>query len=165
MAGLSMKVVNETVYDRRAMAFAWDGGVLYRPAQLESLSISLAFRNVGTTQRFNVFREHLPLEADAGAAYDWRFGRSRLLTAFEVAIPYYGPPYGKLGAEYSFPVAPHVQAALRAGYKTATAADLNPLTGLTGGFGARWRDLDVDLAYQPMAELGGVYRMSLSYRW
>ena len=160
-----MRVINETIYDRRAMALAWDGGVLYRPAQVESLSLALAFRNAGTEQRFNVFKESLPLEADVGAAYDWRFGRSRLLTSFEVAIPYYGPPFGKLGVEYAFPVAPHVQAALRGGYKTVTGTDLNPLTGLTGGFGARWHALDVDLAYQPMAELGAIYRMSLGYRW
>lgn len=161
MAGFAMKVINESLYRERAFAWGFDGGVLYRPQGLESLSMSFAFRNVGTKERFNVSDEALPMEFDVGAAYDWRQERHRLVSAFEIAAPYYGPPYGKLGFEYTMPLGRFLAGSLRAGYKTLVAPDLDALAGLTCGGGWRYRRLRFDFGFQPLNELGQVYRFSL----
>lgn len=166
MVGIAMKVINETLYQRRAYAFAWDGGVLYRPSDMERLSLSATFRNVGTHMRFNKEDESLPLEFGAGAAYDIRIkGRKRLLGSLELAVPYYGNPYAKIGVEYSRPLVKKTAISLRLGYKTLTAPDLSALSGLTFGAGARYQRLTVDFAFQPLGELGESFRIGAGWRF
>lgn len=165
MLGLSLKLINENIFDRNSTAFAVDGGALYRPVDLEDLSMSAVLRNVGTPQKFISQSENLPLEFDLGIAYRHRFNGSHLLPAVEAAFPYYGNPFVKLGVEYRTPVAENITMSMRGGYKTQTAYDLSPLTGLTAGFGVGLRKLDVDFGFQPLAELGQVYRISLGFRW
>ena len=165
MLGLSVKDINENIYDRNSSAAAVDGGALYRPVDMEDFSMSAVFRNVGTQQRFISQSESLPMEFDLGLAYRHRFNGSHLLPAFEVALPYYGNPFAKMGVEYRTPVAENTTMSMRGGYKTQTVYDLSPLTGLTAGFGVGFRKLDVDFGFQPLAELGQVYRITLGMHW
>lgn len=161
MTGISMKVINETIYQRRTFALALDAGAIYRPVGLEQLSLSFAMRNFGTKEKFNLQVENLPMEIDVGAAYNLQWDRARLLPVIEAAFPYYGSPYGKVGLEYRSEISRFTSTSLRIGYKTAAAPGLNPLAGLTVGAGARYRRLNLDLGFQPMAQLGNVYRMTL----
>lgn len=165
MAGLALKTVMETIHDKRASAFAADGGVLFRHYDLSELSLSFTFRNVGNRLRFIRAYESLPAEVSAGAAYDFPLQEHRLLAAFEVSVPYHGDPYAKVGAEYSARLAEATFASVRFGYKTLSAAALGPLTGLTGGVGLRHGRFSADVGFQPMADLGESYRMSLGYRF
>jgi hypothetical protein len=166
--GGAFKFIQETLHTNSARAFAFDGGVLFRHSQLPQASWSFAIKNIGTRARFIREYESLPAQIDMGVAFDARLGRRgdhRLLPAFEIALPYYGRPYGKIGVEYTFPISLENSAAVRFGYKSASAPDLNPLTGLTGGIGMRVRRVTVDFGFQPMAELGEVYRIGLGYRF
>lgn len=166
-AGAAAKFISEQLDENSASAVAADGGVLFRHQDLSFLALSFAFRNAGTRPRFIRQHESLPTEFSFGAAFDARFdeGYQRLLGALEIAVPIHGDPYGKLGGEYSFPITAGSAGAVRAGFKTLSAADLNPLSGLTGGIGLRVRQLSVDFGFQPMAELGEAYRASLGYRF
>ncbi|HAM35893.1 MAG TPA: hypothetical protein DEB40_08360 [Elusimicrobia bacterium] len=165
LLGVAAKFVNETIYTRNSAAVAMDGGVLYRPAVSEDLRLSLSFRNVGSRQNFGRENEDLPAEAGMGAAYGRKSKQGYLLAAFELGLPYYGNPYGKAGVEYRRYFSPGMSAALRLGYKTLTATDLNPITGITGGIGIGYKKYTLDFGFQPMADLGETYRMSISARW
>lgn len=165
MMGLAVKAVTENLYDRRAAAAALDGGLLYLPEALEGLRLSAAFRNAGTRERFIRDSESLPAELALGAAYDARGESRRMLTAVELSAPYYGSVSGKVGVEYSRTAGHDIGYALRAGYKTLTAFDLGPLTGVTAGVGLRYGNFSLDFGFQPMATLGELYRMGLNIRF
>ncbi len=164
-AGLAFKVIRETLYNRAATAFALDGGVLYRPSGMDRLALSFVFRNAGS--RVHFIREHevLPVEIEAGAAYDKRWKRHRLLSTISAVVPYHGMGHGKLGLEYSLPLARLTRVAVRTGFKSMTVRDLQPMSGLTAGVGIQHRALSFDVGFQPLAQLGEAYRLSLSYRW
>ncbi|MFA5139726.1 MAG: hypothetical protein WC728_10880 [Elusimicrobiota bacterium] len=165
-AGVAIKYISETILNRNASAVAADGGVLFRPAELDRLQLGFAFRNAGTKMRFTRTRESLPVEVDFGVAYDFRWGRGkRFIPALEAAAPYYGAPFGKLGFEYAFPAWGDARAAVRAGYKSLSAWDLGPLSGATAGVGLSFKHLDLDLAFEPMNALGNVYRIGLGWRF
>lgn len=165
MAGLAVKVIRETYYNRSATALAFDGGAIFRPIDHQKVSLSFAFRNAGSKVKFVRESESLPAEIDFGVAYDQRWRESRLVPAFELALPYYGNPSAKFGLEYQKPIAEETRVALRAGYKTLTVGDLNPLSGITFGIGTEYRKLTLEFGFQPMAELGQVYRMTAGLRW
>lgn len=165
LLGLSVKGITETLYDRTASAVAVDGGAIFRPVNRQSLTFSFAFRHAGGKEQFIRENENLPAEADFGIAYEHRWWKARFLSAFEFALPYYGNPYGKLGVEYSKPVADAAEVAIRGGYKTLALTDLSPVSGLTFGIGGRYGRFSADFGFEPMAELGQVYRFTLGMRW
>lgn len=164
MFGLAFKILQETIYTAQATAFAVDGGAIYRPAALQKMSFSFAFRNAGSRTEFLSESEALPSSIEVGAAYDARWGLARALPAVVLVVPYYGPPHIKVGAEYSRPITKNAAGILRAGYKTQTAA-FEALSGTTFGLGVRYRRVSVDFAFQPLDEFGEVYRMTLGYGW
>jgi len=164
-AGGSIKLISETLYNRTASAVAFDGGILFRHVDFPQLSLSAGFRNLGSRPKFNSTREGLPVELDFGAALGIGGARYRLIAALEAGLPYYGDPYGKIGFEVGRVISDSSAVAVRAGYKSLTAQDLSPITGLTAGLGLTVRRVDLDFAFQPMAELGAVYRGSLGFRF
>ena len=164
--GAAVKYISEKALNRHAYAVAADGGVLFRPAELDDLRLSFVFRNAGTKMRFIRTYESLPVEVGAGAAYGFRWGRGkRFIPALEAGLPYYGDPYAKVGFEYAFPAWGDTRAAVRAGYKSLSAWDAGPLSGVTGGVGMSFKHLDLDLAFEPMNALGNVYRIGLGWRF
>ncbi len=165
MVGGSVKAVNETIYQRSASAVAFDGGAIFRPADLQSLSLSFAFRNAGSKEQFTKENENLPAETDFGVAWDARSWSSRWLAAFEAALPYYGNPYAKLGVEYSKPMGENTSASVSAGYKTLTVYNLSPLSGVSFGLGFKYGKLTADFGFEPAAELGQTYRFTLGGHW
>lgn len=163
--GVSLKTVRSTLNDRSANAFAADGGALFRHQYLPNLTLSFAFRNVGTKMKFIQESESLPTEVAFGASFNQQWGRQRLLPAAEITLPYFGLPTLNLGTEYSFPVGFDSIAAIRAGYKSLQAHELNPIAGLTGGVGFAYRHVVIHMAFQPMAVLGETFRIETGYRF
>jgi hypothetical protein len=165
LLGISTKLIRHSIHEFSATTFAADGGVLFRHTNFENLTMSFAFRNVGKSIQLLNQVEGLPAEVAFGLAYDHRWKRQRLLPALELNIPYYGVPSANVGVEYSFPVHYDSIVAFRAGYKTLPASDLNAVAGITGGVGFAYRHFDLNLGFQPMANLGGVYRIETGYRF
>ena len=163
MVGAAIKVVNETIHERSASAVALDAGALFRPSSLRALSLSATLRHFGTRETFISQSEGLPVEVGLGLAYDKRWWKSRLVPAFELALPYYGNPHAKAGVEYRTPVAEETYVAVRGGYRTQPAVDLSPISGITFGLGATRGGLSADFGFQPMAALGQVYRLGLGW--
>lgn len=163
MIGGAVKIINETIHDRSASAFAFDAGGIFRPASIRSLSLSGTVRNLGTQETFIQEKEALPVEVGLGVAYDQRWWKSRLVPAFELVLPYYGSPHAKAGIEYRTPVAEATYVAVRGGYRTQSAVDLSPISGITFGLGCSHRSMTLDFGFQPMASLGQVYRLGLGW--
>jgi hypothetical protein len=164
--GVALKFVRETIHTYSANAFAIDAGLIYRPLRDENWSVGLALRNAGSSLRFIETKEPLPAELALATSYDYRYDeRSRLLPAFEVAAPVHGRLQGKAGLEWTLPAGERSSVAFRFGYKTQGAIDLGAIAGLTGGIGIGVRRFTADFAFQPMAQLGEVYRISLGYRF
>lgn len=163
--GLTAKLIQEDLGTRRAATFAFDGGAIYRPADIEGLSLAAAFRNVGKGLRFISRSAPLPWEIAAGAAFDAHVDDWRLLPALEGAFPYAGNPYGKLGFEASHPVGRGLRAALRLGYNSRTVPDLGPISGMTAGVGLRIGGLSFDSAFQPLAVLGESLRIGVGWEF
>jgi hypothetical protein len=165
MVGFAVKGIYEEIYNRDAHAFALDAGALFKPAPLHDLTLSLAVRHLGGKEEFVREATNLPAEVDLGASYDFRSWKSRFLPAVEVSLPVYGNPAFKLGAEYEWPVGDFTRVAVRGGYRTQTVYDLSPLSGITFGVGGQYKKFTADFGFQPMAELGNVFRMTLGFRW
>ncbi len=164
-AGLSLKVLQETLHDRKAAAFAADAGVRFRHQDVDDFALSFVLRNFGTRPRFINARESLPVEADIGASYDIQGDKRRLLAVLEAALPYYGAPFGKLGLEYSFRVGETSSMSLRTGYKTLSAPYLGFASGITAGVGLLTGKATADFSFQPIGALGEAYRFSLGWRF
>ncbi|MEK9144413.1 MAG: hypothetical protein AAB339_02245, partial [Elusimicrobiota bacterium] len=163
--GLSLKALQETLYDRKATAFAADAGVRFRHQDVDDFALSFVLRNFGTRPRFINARESLPVEADIGASYDLQGDKRRLLAVLEAALPYYGAPFGKLGLEYSFRVGESASMSLRTGYKTLSAPYLGFASGITAGVGLLTGKVTADFSFQPIGTLGEAYRFSLGLRF
>lgn len=163
--GLAVKAVNERIYRHNSHAVVFDGGALFRPTDYPDARLSFAFRNLGGAQKFAEESQNLPAELDFGIGWDRRSWRSRWLATLEAALPYFGNPYAKLGVEYSKPVGDGSSFAIRAGYKSMTAYDLTPLSGVTFGLGVRVSKATFDFGFQPVAELGQSFRFSFGFKW
>ena len=161
--GLSLKMIQENLGTRSASAFAVDGGGLFRPADHHELIVAGAFRNVGSKLTFISEREPLPGELAVSVAYDERADDWRLLPALEVAAPYAGNVYGKIGLEASKRLSEGASAAMRLGYTSVSAADLGILSGVTAGVGLKVERFSFDAAFQPMALLGESFRLGVGW--
>jgi hypothetical protein len=165
MVGVALKYLSETLHTYKASAFAIDGGVLLRPETIPELGISAVVKNVGSRPKFRERREDLPTDFSLGVAYSKSSEARRFVAAFEGSVPIYGSPHGKLGLEYSFGLGRHGHLSFRGGYKSLSAPDLGAITGLTGGVGFGLGRIEFDFGFQPMAELGEVYRGSAGFRF
>jgi len=164
-AGAAVKVIEENLGTRSASAFAIDGGGMYRPTDLHELILAGAVRNLGSKITFISQQEALPGELAASVAYDARADDWRFLPALEIAAPYAGNVYGKLGFEATKKVAEDSFAAMRVGYNSESAADLGPMTGLTVGVGLKVSKFSFDAAFQPMASLGETFRLGVGWQF
>lgn len=164
-AGVALKVIHENIYEYSASAVAVDGGLIYHPLGLERLSLGLAFRNLGGREHFINGREPLPLDGSFGAAYDFRWERWRLLPSVEGVLPQYGRGYGKAGLEWMVPAGEEASASFRVGFNSRAVPDLGAVSGLTSGAGIVYKRFAFDFGFQPMAELGEAYRMSVAWKF
>ena len=164
-AGIALKGITETIQNSSAKALAIDAGFLLNPYQIEGLTLSGVLRNLGSHPVFDRQVQSLPTELDAGAAYDIRWPKHRIVLASELAIPYYGDPYAKLGTEFGFASEGGNETFLRLGYNTVSAPHLGPLTGLTVGVGLRIRAFSTDLAFQPMGDMQNMIKITLQWRF
>jgi len=158
-AGVALKGIKESLYDMSAYAAAVDGGAAY--SLNKKATFGFAFRNFGTKEKFVSQSFPLPFEFDLGASYHW----NNLILASDLALPYYGRTNGKLGLEYRAPVDPRLAYAVRLGYKTLPVSDVNALSGLTVGAGFEVDRASFDFAFEPMQNLGQIFRFSFGFRF
>lgn len=164
-AGAAVKIVSETLGTRAASTASGDGGVVYRPSTRPALAMAWAFRNAGGRLRYIRDSEPLPFELSFALAHDWEPEHGHILTAAEAVAPIHANPYAKLGAEWEKPVSKGVYAIGRVGFQGRTVPDLGVMSGFTVGVGMRAGGFSVDMAFQPMGDLGGGLRLGLGWKF
>ncbi len=155
--GINLRMIRETLDDVSAEAYSADIGFLHRPPG-STISLGLAFQNLGTTMKFIEVSEKLPVIFKTGVAA--RLIGEKLIIAFELDKPSDNYPELKIGSELKlFDIF-----AARLGYRYRTwAADneLGPLSGLTAGLGIKIYEYNIDYAFVPYGDLGGAHRFSI----
>ena len=156
--GANLKVfynhVPEQLYPGQSyLLFATDLGVILRTNLLKrhigpdpSLVFGLAVKNIG----YSGMMEKLPLEIHAGASY--RVLKNLLVSA-EVAVPFYEPIYGSLGAEFDFSKTFFLEGGVQ--------IKENPMFAV--GLGYRSEDIRIQASYSPSLAFFNMFSVSFSY--
>ena len=166
--GVSLKVVQESLADVTATAFAVDLGAVYSPRQsadsgsfwsrqLSLMSFGAAIRNAGPPAHFDQQAEQLPLSAVVGAAH--RSFKGSLIVALDIerAQDKNRPIVAHLGAETWIKDV----LALRVGLRSDQDIGLP----LTWGVGIKAGAMQVDYAMQLFGALGFTHRIGLTMRF
>jgi len=146
--------VPEDLYaDQNYLLFASDIGTIIRTSILKrfigsepSLVFGLTLKNIGYTKRI----EKLPIELHTGLSY--RFLRN-LLFSLELALPFYEPVYGSIGAEYSIKNSFFIEGGIQ--------IKENPMFSV--GFGYKRKDFHLNVSYTPTLAFYNMVSISLSY--
>ncbi len=153
--GATVKIINETLDNTSAGAFAIDLGAKWRPP-VPGLTVGVSIANFGTSLKFVRANEDLPLTLRAGVGYRPPSGRWGV-----VGDLYYVRNHdmeGGIGGEWwAWPE--HL--VLRAGANTTTDEG----SGISLGAGFRWQDITLDYAWVPYGELGDQNTIALAYQF
>jgi outer membrane protein OmpA-like peptidoglycan-associated protein len=148
LLGLNGKVLVEDLYEQSLADFALDLGA--RVAINKNLILGSAFKNLS-------YKTTVPMEFRIGACYQRLKGTNLLLDLIFPADNYI---HINFGAEYFFTN----YIGLRAGWRSGpyNLAELGWISGLTAGFGIRYRGIKFDYAFIPYGKLGVTHRLSVS---
>lgn len=137
---------------------AFDAGI---QADLsERLRLAAAVQNLGPGLKFEAVSDPLPLTFRLGSRLDLT---PRWLAAVDAAWARDGGPVLRVGSERVL----HEGAGRwtgRIGYDTVTR-EVPGLSGLSLGFGAAWRGLEIDYAFGAAGELGLTHRVGVGFAW
>lgn len=157
--GGTAKIVESTLDSSRASAPTGDLGVLWRAAG--GCLLGGGVRNAFGRLALGGAADPLPFVAYGAAS--WRRG-SEWLVAAEADLARGDAAVLSLGLERARPVAAGITAAARGGWRSERS-DAGGLGGLSLGFGAAWRGLEMDLAWMPGGRLGDVVQYSAKSRF
>jgi len=168
--GVAGKVINSRLATYSATAGALDGGVLWRQAENDGVSLGFAIRNAGTPMTFIAESFNLPLTAHLGAAYR---GGIPLWDDASYTVTAEGvgsrdrDPYGAAG----FEIRPVDEFALRAGWRM----NMDTGFGIAGGIGFRslekgfvadwFPELGLDYAFVDNGRFDYTHRISVTFRF
>lgn len=134
------------------------------------LSAGVSASHLGPHLRFSREGDPLPAVVRLGLAY--RLDASHLMDqedsmilSLEASAPRGNQPRLHFGVEYSVPVRAALIIALRGGFRTANAGDLNTLTAFSIGAGFGSRSVSVDIAVVPFGQLGVSYRAGMGVKF
>ncbi|WP_158408982.1 PorV/PorQ family protein [Endomicrobium proavitum] len=157
--GANVKYISSKI-ENTATAFAVDAGVIY--TLFDGItSFGAAIQNIGTKMKFNVEEEDLPLAFKLGAS---RIFFDNLLVSLDAIIPSDNNIFPAIGAQYTIPITPEANIALRAGYD-GRQKDVPGFAGFDAGFGASFRDFSFDYAFSPYGDLGTAHRVSVGVKF
>ncbi len=163
--GGTLKFVHNTIDTYNASAIALDAGIIHHPLN-EKIKVGLVLRNLGLQLSYYTdenYKEELPLTFAAGLSYQIS---KVVLAAFDLSKPTGQNMTGKLGFEYAI----HPLLDLRAGY-TTNAADWQTggswdwSSGMSFGFGTRWKKCGLDYGISSYGDLGFVNQVTLKYHF
>jgi len=163
-AGVTGKIIHQTIDSYGSMAYAMDAGFLFtpKPEAKRPLSLALVIKNVGTRPSFAGVSDPLPTGVTLGAGM-------KVLPNLKVDLDlskYRDTDlYAAFGGEYRHEFSKEFDGAFRLGYSTVRK-DNEGLNGLTLGVGCRFQQkFGFDFAWVPYGVLGDTFRYSLSLRF
>ena len=152
--GTNIKVIQESIYNEKAMGYGADIGALYR---LENFRFGLSVQNFGT--KITLYKESFPLPFNIKTGVSYMLFDKRLTIAADMNKPADNDINGRFGAEYWIAE----MFALRAGYKTNV--EKNTGSGISAGLGFKYKDSQIDYSYLPFGDLGDTHRLSLTLKF
>jgi hypothetical protein len=133
--------------------FAFDLGMISRTNLLNrfdlsqpSLTYGITIKNIGFSKEV----ERLPTEIHAGASY--RLLKNLLITS-ELAIPFFEPVYGTIGAEFDFSRMFFIEGGIQ--------IKRNPM--FAAGLGYQRNNIRLDVSYTPSIAFYNMISVSLTY--
>lgn len=159
--GINFQIFNSVIDRDSATSYGFDFGYMKKLFN-DKLSCGAVIQNAGSSIKFNLVNDPLPLNLKLGAAY---YGWIKNLTvAMDLNFPAYSNPGVNLGAEYLYETN-EIALLSRIGFKTNTVNYLGAFSGLSAGFGVVYKNLLFDYAWMPFGESGNINKISLSYRF
>ncbi len=153
-AGGTVKFNMQELGVTQAMAVAADVGAQYRINK--NVIFGLALKNLGP----GVNGFSLPMEAVAGAAYQWHLSSQHQLTLGldgEIPIMAVSQTLLHTGVEYAFANI----VAVRLGYQLSDLNSLGGINGLSAGLGLTLGAWRLGYTFAPFGDLGSSHRLSL----
>jgi len=146
--GFAGKFIQESIENESTSGVALDAGALYK--YNSNWTFGATLNNLGCESAFIKETSPLPLNLKLAAAYN----QDKLTLAAGIVIDPYNPKLN-LGGEYQLVDILF----LRAGVATSSSG-----INLSGGFGIKKNDYQVDYAFTPN-ELGNTHRLTVGYRF
>jgi len=154
--GITGKVINATISNVSATAYAADAGALYKVN--DRLNLAATVQNLGTQLKFINDDNTLPVEGHLAVAYE---PDHHFLLSLEGVFPRSGPAGAHMGVEWR----PLEMIAIRAGYRTDTTTGLSPIAGMSAGLGLKLWGQEFAYAWVPYGDLGDTQYFSLLLRF
>ncbi|OVE76535.1 hypothetical protein BVX98_05705 [bacterium F11] len=155
--GLAGKYINATI-DDTATTFTGDAGI---HQEIGPFSFGLSAENFGGSLTFQ--NEASPLPKRVRTGISWNLNRFWLINA-DTFYPLEEEGWVAAGTEYVIPIGKMMGFALRGGYTTRNAGEIDGLQGISAGMGLSINDTIIHYAWVPFGELGATHRISLNLR-
>jgi hypothetical protein len=156
--GATLKYIDSKIVDS-ARTTTFDVGGMYTLDEEWRLGLSVV--NAGGGLKYE--QESAPLPTRVAAGVGWR-AAERMWLDLDVVNPIYTPAYVAVGTAYTLPLDGVGALSLRVGLNTKTP-DLGALTGVKAGFGFRFKNLDVDYAFDAGGDIGDSHHLGIGYRF
>lgn len=160
MSGVTFKFIQQELDGENATGYAVDLGLLYN--LFTKTRLALVVKNIGPEIKFIEEGAPLPLNIRLGLSYQLK---QNLIFALDSVAPIDEDISINVGGEYIFSGIKKFPISCRIGYRTATAANLDSLSGLCGGIGFILHGINVDYAWVPYGDLGDTHRISLGMKF
>lgn len=165
-AGVNVKYLYSSIYNKTASATAADVGVIAEPLDGIPLSVGVSAQNMGGEMKFDAAGDPLPSVYKLGLGYRFPgYPDYGFLLAVDVAAPRDNAARLSAGMEYSRKIDRNFSAAVRYGYKTISDEKLEGLAGMSAGAGVAFRQFRFDFAWLPYGLLGDTFRYALSVKF
>jgi tetratricopeptide (TPR) repeat protein len=160
--GASFKVLQETLMDESASAFALDLGGMTR-SKNGVFSLGIAVLNLGLTDlAVGSVAAPLPMTVRLGGAANFKGKDNRVVLTGEINDQLVNEILGfRGGVEYRM-LMKDSSISFRGGYRMDGTSGLGGFAGLTMGVGFSIGNTDVDYALLPMGDMGMTHQFSLS---
>lgn len=153
LAGVNFKIIQESIKDRNDKAYYFDFGLLFK---FSKLATGIVIQNLGTKIKLYEESFSLPLNLKLGLSYNL-FKDMKL--GLDVNKPLDNEFDLRVGGEYWI----YDIFALRTGYKFNQ--DKNTGSGISAGFGLRYKDYQVDYSNFAFGDFGTTHEISFNVKF
>lgn len=163
--GSNLKFIYSKIEEETATGFAFDIGWFYDKLKIynRQLKLGAVVENIGPGMKFVKEEATLPIMVKLGGSYNI-LAKPNSVVKVALGLNYliYSDFNINIGAEYVQRLG-NFGFAVRCGYKTDTINVLGVLSGLTAGFGVKWRqNYGFDYAWVAYGDLGSTHRISMN---
>ena len=156
--GTTLKVFQERLAQYTSTGFGVDIGALKKFEGVDKLTVGVNIQNIGSPIAFIDTTKTSPLPLNIKLGASCKALEDNLTLALDLNyLPYENKFDFRFGGEYWC----NKILAVRLGYRTNSASDIDVFSGFTAGFGLRWEGCGIDYAFVPYGNLGQSHRFSI----